>query len=70
MELFQSLTKTKMTVVPYKGVGPATTAISKRFVAEGGEPAPGKTPEEFGQFIRAELAKWSKVVRTAGIQPL
>lgn len=26
------------------------------------------TPEQFGQFIRAEVAKWSKVAKTAGIQ--
>jgi tripartite-type tricarboxylate transporter receptor subunit TctC len=28
-----------------------------------------KTPEEFGHFQRAEMAKWSKVLRDAGIQP-
>ena len=29
----------------------------------------GDTPEEFGKIIRAELAKWSKLVKAAGIQP-
>ena len=27
------------------------------------------TPEEFGAFIKAEIAKWAKVVTAAGIQP-
>jgi len=29
----------------------------------------GGTPEEFGQFILAERAKWAKVIKSAGIQP-
>ena len=31
------------------------------------EPA-GGTPEEFGQFLRAQIAHWGKVVREAGIK--
>jgi tripartite-type tricarboxylate transporter receptor subunit TctC len=27
------------------------------------------TPEQFGEFIRAEVAKWGKVVKDAGIVP-
>jgi tripartite-type tricarboxylate transporter receptor subunit TctC len=27
------------------------------------------TPEQFGAFIRAEHAKWGKVIRDAGIKP-
>ena len=41
--------------------------LQKLFVADGVEPAPSATPEEFGVFIRAELLKWAKVVKTAGI---
>jgi tripartite-type tricarboxylate transporter receptor subunit TctC len=26
------------------------------------------TPEEFGAFLRTEVARWSKVVRDAGAQ--
>jgi len=29
----------------------------------------GNTPEEFDAFIRAEIAKWSKVLKAAGVQP-
>lgn len=29
----------------------------------------GNSPEEFAQALRAELAKWNKVIRAAGIQP-
>jgi tripartite-type tricarboxylate transporter receptor subunit TctC len=43
-------------------------AIRERFLADGADPAPSKTPEEFGAFIRAEMAKWAKVVRDAHIQ--
>jgi tripartite-type tricarboxylate transporter receptor subunit TctC len=27
------------------------------------------TPEQFGEFIRAEVGKWGKVVKDAGITP-
>jgi tripartite-type tricarboxylate transporter receptor subunit TctC len=42
--------------------------VRKRFVDEGGEPAPSRTPEEFGAMIRTELQKWAKVVKDAGLQ--
>lgn len=47
----------------------ADPAVRQRLVAEGAEAAPSRTPEEFGQMIRAELGKWSKVVKDAGIEP-
>lgn len=31
--------------------------------------AVGSTPEEFAAFMRAEVAKWAKVIRDAGIKP-
>ncbi|HJY77761.1 MAG TPA: tripartite tricarboxylate transporter substrate binding protein [Burkholderiales bacterium] len=37
------------------------------FAAEGGEPK-GETPEEFAAFIRAEHARWGKIIREAGIR--
>jgi tripartite-type tricarboxylate transporter receptor subunit TctC len=29
----------------------------------------GGTPERFAAYIKAEVAKWGKVIREAGIQP-
>lgn len=29
----------------------------------------GGTPEQFGEFIRSEVAKWSRVVKAAGVKP-
>ena len=39
--------------------------VKDSMVKQGLDPA-GGTPEEFGAYIKSELAKWSKVVRTAG----
>jgi tripartite-type tricarboxylate transporter receptor subunit TctC len=39
----------------------------KWFTGEGGE-AVSRTPEEFRKWILAEMAKWGKVVREAGIK--
>jgi len=43
-------------------------AINKRLVAEGAE-VRTMSPQDFGAFMRAENARWVKVVRDAGIQP-
>jgi len=45
------------------------TSVRKRFVDDGADPAPSKSPEEFGALIRSETKKWAKVIRDAGIQP-
>ena len=36
--------------------------------SEGAEPAPNK-PDEFDTYIRAEVAKFRKIVQDAGIKP-
>jgi tripartite-type tricarboxylate transporter receptor subunit TctC len=41
--------------------------VRERFLAQGVEPA-GGTPEQFGEHIRAQMAKWSKVVADAGVK--
>lgn len=41
--------------------------VRERFSGDGAEPV-GSSPEEFAAFIRAETAKWAKVVREAGIR--
>jgi tripartite-type tricarboxylate transporter receptor subunit TctC len=43
-------------------------AISKRLLDEGAE-IRLMSPQEFGSFMRAENARWVKVVKDAGIQP-
>jgi tripartite-type tricarboxylate transporter receptor subunit TctC len=39
--------------------------VRERIVAQGGEPLSG-TPQQVGAYIRAEVAKWGKVVRASG----
>jgi len=43
-------------------------AIKERFISDGGETV-GSTPEEFAAVIRADLKKWGKMVKEAGIKP-
>jgi len=46
----------------------ASSETQKRFEAEGADPLQ-MSPEEFGRFIAQETAKWTKVVKEAGIRP-
>lgn len=41
--------------------------IKTHLLAEGAEPV-GNTPDEFGEFIKAEIIKWGKVIRAAGLR--
>ena len=41
--------------------------MRQRLAAEGAE-AKGGSPEDFGRFFRAEIDKWAKVIRAAGIK--
>ena len=41
--------------------------VRERLVAQGAEPV-GDTPEEFARFIKAEAAKWGKVIRTLNLK--
>jgi tripartite-type tricarboxylate transporter receptor subunit TctC len=41
--------------------------VVERLAPDGGEPV-GSTPEQFGQHIAEELARWGKLVREAGIR--
>jgi tripartite-type tricarboxylate transporter receptor subunit TctC len=43
-------------------------AVSKALIERGAEPV-ASTPEEHDAFNRAEIAKWIKVARAAGIEP-
>jgi tripartite-type tricarboxylate transporter receptor subunit TctC len=40
-------------------------AMREKFVQQGADPV-GSTPEEFGQYMRDETAKWAKVVKASG----
>ncbi len=42
--------------------------IKEKFSKDGADTV-GNTPDEFARFIRAELDKWSKAARDAGIKP-
>jgi tripartite-type tricarboxylate transporter receptor subunit TctC len=44
-----------------------TSEMRSRLEAEGAEAGSG-SPEEFGSFFRAEIDKWAKVIRSAGIR--
>ena len=43
-------------------------SVRDRIVADGAE-AVGNSPEEFHAFLRADLLKWSKLVKETGMQP-
>ena len=42
-----------------------TPEVRERLISQGAEPV-GNTPEQFGEYIKAELLKWSKVVKVSG----
>ena len=46
----------------------AAPEISDRLSSQGLEPA-GYTPEQFGAFVKSEVARWSKLIRESGIKP-
>jgi len=41
--------------------------VRERFANDGFEPV-GSSPEQFGEFMRGEIAKWGKIVKSAGIK--
>ncbi len=41
--------------------------IRERFLALGADPV-GNSPEEFGSYIKSEIAKWGKAVKSSGAQ--
>ena len=45
----------------------ATPQVKERFASLGVQPV-GNTPEQFGAVIREDLARWSKVIKSAGIK--
>ena len=45
----------------------STAEIRERMASQGSESSPS-TPEAFAAFIKAEAAKWSRVIRAAGLE--
>jgi tripartite-type tricarboxylate transporter receptor subunit TctC len=43
--------------------------VVRNFAAQGAEIA-ASTPEEFAAYLKSELAKWARVIKAAGIEPL
>jgi tripartite-type tricarboxylate transporter receptor subunit TctC len=46
----------------------AVSETRARLADQGFEPV-GNSPEEFGAYIKSEIAKWGKVIGDAGIRP-
>src|SRR6267143_1800021 len=67
-ELYMSMTGTKMQHIPYKGSSAAHPDVRAKLGGAGIE-IQGGTPEEFGAVIKAEIEKWGRIVKQAGIQP-
>jgi tripartite-type tricarboxylate transporter receptor subunit TctC len=42
--------------------------VVQRFNLDGAEPV-GSTPQQFAVFLKAEMQRWSSVIRDAGIKP-
>ena len=41
--------------------------LREKFIQQGADPS-GNTPEEFGQYMKDETAKWAKIVKASGAQ--
>ena len=39
-------------------------ALREKFIQQGADPI-GSTPEAFGEYMRAETAKWAKIVHSS-----
>ena len=46
----------------------ASPFVTEQFVGQGLEPTPS-TPQEFGAYLRSEVAKWAKVIKASGATP-
>lgn len=44
-----------------------TPEVLEALATQGIDPLGGSTPEEFGAYVRSEIEKWAKVIKTAGV---
>ncbi len=44
----------------------ASPEVRERFAQQGATPSAAQTPEQFGAFIRREIARWAEVARVSG----
>ena len=44
-----------------------TKAVAEQLIAQGADPI-GSTAEEFGARIKSDIAKWTVIIKTAGIR--
>ena len=49
------------------GAVPIVVDIGERLAAEGTDPG-GNSPAEFGAYIKREIEKWARVVKSAGLK--
>jgi tripartite-type tricarboxylate transporter receptor subunit TctC len=42
--------------------------MKERLISNGAEPV-GSSPEEFGEYLRRETAKWAKLIKDIGLTP-
>jgi len=43
--------------------------VVERLTKAGLEVAPSASPQAYGEFIRAEVARWTAIVKAAGVEP-
>lgn len=72
-ELLNTLAGIELTGIPYKSSAQMTTdgiggQIEVLFHNAQASVPTGNTPEEYDAFIRAEIVKWSKVVKQTNVQ--
>jgi tripartite-type tricarboxylate transporter receptor subunit TctC len=46
----------------------ASPTLKEQFIGQGLEPA-ASTPQEFGAYLKSEVAKWGKVIKASGATP-
>jgi tripartite-type tricarboxylate transporter receptor subunit TctC len=42
--------------------------VRKLLLSDGAEPSPSKSPEDYAAYLKADLAKWAKVIKESGMQ--